>query len=138
LDDDIRNRRPFGEGLEETALYIARTKPNFDDGERPVRQHASPPLDHEIELAFAVLLELIDRIDEFDPGYFDARTTTGRIVQAALLVAIAHQEKMRRLRVTEATAAHIVIEQIGAFIASKPARKSAGWDEASRLRSIGA
>ena len=139
MSDDInRNRRPYGEGLEETALYIARTKPHFDDDVRPVRRHASPTSDREIRLAFAVLLELVDRIGEFAPGYCDAATATGRAFQAALFVSKAHCLKMTCLGVPETIAAGIVIEQIGKFIASRPARKWKRWDERSHLRNISA
>jgi hypothetical protein len=71
-------RRPYNEGLEEAA-YIARTKPHLDDGERPVRQHASPASDREIKLAFAVMQEMIERIDEFAPGYCDAHSDWPRL-----------------------------------------------------------
>ena len=127
---DNRNRRPYGEGLEEAALYVARTKPHFDDGERPVRQHASPASEREIRLAFAVLLELVDRIGEFAPGYCDAATVTGRAFQAALFVTRAHQLQMTGLGTAETIAAGIVVEQIGKFIASRPARKWTRWTNA--------
>jgi hypothetical protein len=131
-----RNRRPFGEGLEETAIHIARMPPFYNDDERPVRQHASPPLDRETRLAFAVMLEMVDRIDEVEPGYCDAPTVTGRAFQAAVLIAKAHQLKMTSLGTPETISAGIVIELIGGFIASKPARQSAQWDERSQLRNL--
>jgi hypothetical protein len=130
------NRRPFGEGLEETALYIARTKPNFDDDERPVRRHGSPPSPREIRLAFAVMQELLARIDDIEPNYCDAATETGRAYQAGLFVARAHQLQMTCLGTPEVIAAGIIIEQIGKFIATRPARKWTQWDERSHLRNI--
>ena len=128
----------YGSGLEETALYIARTKPHYDDGERPVRKHATPPSDREIKLAFAVMLEMVDRIGEIEPTFCDAATATGRAYQAALFVSKAHCLKMTYLGVPETIAAGIVIEQIGNFIRSKPARKWTRWDERSHLRNISA
>jgi hypothetical protein len=70
------NVKPFGEGLEETAAYVARTKPGYDDSEWPVRRHALPPSDREIKLAFAVMQEMVDRIEQIEPTYCDAATAT--------------------------------------------------------------
>lgn len=126
----------MSESLEETALYIARTKPHYDDAVRPVRQHATPPSDREIKLAFAVLLELVDRISEIEPNYCDAATATGRAFQAALFVAKAHELQMIHLGTPEVLATGIIVELIGNFIRSKPARKWTRWDERSHLRKI--
>jgi hypothetical protein len=133
-NENLKSSRPYGKGLEETAAHIAMMPRFYDDEPRPVRQHASPPSDHEIRLAFAVMLDMADRIDEFDPGYCDARTVTGRAVQAALLVALAYQAKMRHLWIPATIAAGIVIELIGKFLAAK--RTAA--DERSQLRNISA
>jgi hypothetical protein len=43
---------------------------------------------------------------------------------------------MTCLGAPEVLAAGIVVEQIGNFIRSRPARKSAQWDEASQLRNL--
>jgi hypothetical protein len=131
---ESKSSRPYGKGLEETAAHIAMMPRFYDDEPRPVRQHASPPSDHEIRLAFAAMLDMADCIDEFDPGRCDARTVTGRAVQAALLVAQAHQAKMRRLWIPATIAASIVIELVGTFIAAK----RAAADERSQLRNISA
>jgi hypothetical protein len=133
-----KSSRPYGKGLEETAAHIALMPRFYDDEPRPVRQHASPPSDHEIRLAFAVMLDMADCIDEVQESllrrsaYCDAHTPTGRAIQAALVVAQAHQMRMRRLREPEAIAAGIVIELVGNFLAAK--RNST--DERSQLRNI--
>jgi hypothetical protein len=124
----------MSKGLEETAMHIARMPPFYDDGEKPVRQHASSSSDREIRLAFAVLLELVHRIAQIEPGYCDAATATGRAFQAALFVAKAHQLRMTCLGTAEKIAAGIVVEQISGFVVSKPARKWTQWDERSQLR----
>jgi hypothetical protein len=53
-----------------------------------------------------------------------------------LLVAKAHQLQMTCLGTPETIAAGIVVEQIGKFLASRPARKWTEWNERSHLRSI--
>jgi hypothetical protein len=128
----------MSKSIEETALYIARLKPGYDDGERPVRKHATPALPHEIKLAFAVMQEMVDRIAEIEPNYCDAGTATGRCFQAALFVARAHQLQMTGLRAPVTLAAGIVIQQIREFLASRPTRKWERWDEASSLRRLSA
>jgi hypothetical protein len=75
----------------ETAAISATTKYGFDDTPRPIRQGASPPTDRELHLAFTVLLDLVERIRMIAPDYCDAATRTGRAIQAAIIVAEAHQ-----------------------------------------------
>jgi hypothetical protein len=125
----------MGGYVEDTTLWAAMTPPFYDDDPKPVRQHASPPSDSEIGLAFALMLDLADRIDEFAQSYCDATTRTGRAIQAALLLAKTHQMGMLRLRAAETIAAGIVIEAIGKFIAAKPG-KATRTDERSVLRNL--
>jgi hypothetical protein len=80
--------------------------------------------------------EVVDRIGEIEPNCCDASTDTGRCLQAGLFVARAHQLQMTCLGTPEVIAAAIIVEQIGKFLASRPARKSAQFDERSHLRNI--
>jgi hypothetical protein len=133
----LRSLRSAAESIpaHDTAMFAARRPTGFDDDARLVRQHAWPPADREIKDAFAGMLELVDLIEDLNPGSCDASTVTGRAYQAALLVAKEHTSRRGRASGTPLViAAGIVIEQVGKFIASRPARRWARWDERSYLR----
>ena len=59
-------------------------------------------------------------------------TATGRAFQTALFVTRAHRLQMTVSGTPEVLAAGIIVEQIGKFLASRPARKWTRWDERSR------
>jgi hypothetical protein len=103
----------------ESALLSAATKFAFDDTPWPIREDASPPSDNQISKAFAVMLDLADRIDEAARlTYCDAPTRTGRAFQAALFAALAHPI-MLRIPAFQKDAAYTVIEAISKFIVRK-------------------
>jgi hypothetical protein len=56
-------------------IETMRAKSGFDDSVRPVRQHASPALPHEIKQAFALMQGVAERIGK---NYCDTDTETGR------------------------------------------------------------
>jgi len=109
----------YNEVLQESALWVAKTPPFYDDDPKPVRQHASPPSDRDISLAFALMIDVADRINGCAQYRCDAPTLTGRAIQAALCVAVAHQMKMRSITIAETNAAGIVIEAVAKFLAEK-------------------
>jgi hypothetical protein len=109
--------RPYGKGLEETAMHIAMLPWGYDDELKPVRHQARS--DHDIRLAFAVLLELADLLDD---GRCDARTVTGRAIQAALVVATeARIMRRRKLWEPDKIATSIVMVLLADFFATKSA-----------------
>ncbi|MGO9327665.1 MAG: hypothetical protein ACLQJ0_06075 [Steroidobacteraceae bacterium] len=134
-----RRREPiFNEpiSVEQTALFTAMTRHGFDDDPVVGNQRAPfvPPSDNEIALAFAVMLEVADKLDP-NGLLYDAPTLTGRAVQAAL--AVAQASMILQTRTTgraEIEATHIVMGLARQFLASKPRTRSDQQGEKRRIR----
>lgn len=106
---------------EQTAIWVAMQPTRFDDTPKPVMLHATPPCDQDIKLAFAAMLELADRLNQYAGTVVDvcdAPTDTGRAVQAALLTARSWQEG-RPVGTPEVMAAKIVMGLVCPFLADK-------------------
>jgi hypothetical protein len=120
----------------QTAFFAATRPLGFDDDPVVGDQRVFvPPPDSVIRLAFSVMLEVVDRLDESDLHCCDAPTVTGRAIQAAIAVAQASMVlQTRTVGHTERAATHIVLGFAREFLASKPRVRCDQQGEKRRIR----